>query len=140
MQTLKPILLLEDDTLDAMIVKRTLSRLEIPNPVVHKINGEEGLRHLQACGDERPCMVLLDLNMPRMNGLEFLRQIRANDTWKDLDVIILTTSSHREDITAGYQLGARKYIIKCIDSERFTQELSIVRDYCGLLEAPLTVE
>ncbi len=140
MPALKPILLLEDDTLDAMIVRRTLSKLEIANPVIHKINGEEGLAYLQTCSEGRPCLILLDLNMPRMNGLEFLQRIRNDVTLYDLNVIILTTSSHRDDISAGFQLGAKGYIIKCIDSEKFAQELNAVKHYCLRSEELQTVE
>lgn len=131
MPALKPILLLDDDTLDAMIVTRTLGKLDVRNPVVHTTNGEEGPDYLQRGPDERPCLILLDLNIPRMNGLEFLQRIRAEEAFKDMDVIILTTSSHREDIAAGFRLGVKGYIIKCIDSETFARELSIVEDYCS---------
>jgi len=130
MQALKPILLLEDDTLDAMIVRRTLSKLGIENRVIHRMNGEEGLDYLQASDTDWPCLVLLDLNMPRMNGLEFLERIQHHGTLCDLNVVILTTSNHREDMNAGFQLGAKGYVLKCIDSEKFARELSVVREYC----------
>ena len=92
MRNSKPILLVEDDRVDAMTVKRALKDLNVTNLLVHTLNGEEALEYLTGEGNERPCIILLDLNMPRMNGIEFLKIIKADDELKKIPVVVLTTS------------------------------------------------
>lgn len=110
------ILLVEDDNLDAMDLQRTLDRMGILYRMKIAKNGEEAFRLL---GDEdhevfsgRPHIILLDLNMPRMNGLEFLQTLRSHDAWKDIKVFVLTTSDESEDKRAARGLGISGYIIK----------------------------
>ena len=75
----KPILMVEDDQVDAMTVKRALKELHVTNPLVHRENGEAALAHLRDPGSEKPCIILLDLNMPLMNGIEFLQVIKQDE-------------------------------------------------------------
>jgi CheY-like chemotaxis protein len=79
MRNSRPVLLVEDDHVDAMTVKRALRELHVANPLVHTINGEEALNHLRAESNDSPCVILLDLNMPKMNGIEFLKIIKADE-------------------------------------------------------------
>ncbi len=110
------ILLVEDDSLDAMDLQRTLDRMGILYKIKVAKNGEEGLKRLADLEDPvftgKPDVLLLDLNMPRMNGLEFLHVIRSNEDWKDIKVFVLTTSDESEDKVATRNLGISGYIIK----------------------------
>ena len=82
MRDCKPILLLEDDTVDAMTVKRALKDINVTNPLVRATNGEEGLAYLRDETKAKPCVILLDINMPKMNGIEFLKIVKADDKLK----------------------------------------------------------
>jgi CheY-like chemotaxis protein len=111
------ILLVEDDNLDAMDLKRSLDRMGILYRMKIARNGEEALRLLtEEDADQtfsgRPDIILLDLNMPRMNGLEFLQMLRSQDAWKEIKMFVLTTSDESEDKRAARNLGVSGYIIK----------------------------
>ncbi|MEJ7645709.1 MAG: response regulator [Chryseolinea sp.] len=110
------LLLVEDDSVDAIDLQRTLDRMGIIYRIKIARNGEEAVRLLE--GNEHqiysgnPDIVLLDLNMPRMNGLECLERIRSRKEWKDIKVFVLTTSDEVEDKAAARRLGIAGYIIK----------------------------
>src|SRR5690606_30259836 len=109
------ILLVEDDTLDVMDARRTLSRMDILFKIHVVKNGEEALAHLREVSQrsaDRPDIILLDLNMPKMNGIELLTAIRRMDEWKDIKVFIITTSEEREDKELTQKLGVSGYIVK----------------------------
>lgn len=109
------ILMVEDDTLDVIDLQRTLDRLGILYRMKVAHNGEEGIRMLEANDDEfvgNPDVVLLDLNMPRMNGHEFLEAIRGDDRWRTLKVFVLTTSDDLKEKQAMRELGVSGYIVK----------------------------
>lgn len=110
------ILLVEDDQLDILDIKRTMDKMNILHRMQVARNGEEALAYLN---DEvlqknltAPDVVLLDINMPKMNGLEFLSTIRKNEQWKDLKVFIVTTSEEKVDKEAAAGLGVSGYIVK----------------------------
>jgi CheY-like chemotaxis protein len=110
------ILLVEDDTLDVMDARRTLDRMNILYKMHVAKNGEEALDYLtevtaRGSGD-RPDIILLDLNMPKMNGLEFLATIRKKNEWKDIKVFVITTSDEGEDKEVTQRLGVSGYIVK----------------------------
>ena len=90
MRNTKPVLLVEDDSIDAMTVRRAFKDLKLSNALTHRINGEEALAYLREPDVELPCVILLDLNMPRMNGIEFLKVIKQDDRLKSIPVIVLT--------------------------------------------------
>ena len=109
------ILLVEDDTLDVIDARRTLDRMNILYKLHVAKNGEEALAYLRDVahsGIDRPEIILLDLNMPKLNGIEFLTSIRQNDEWKDTKVFIITTSEEREDKELTRRLGVSGYIVK----------------------------
>lgn len=110
------ILLIEDDILDAMDLQRTLDRMRILYKMKIAKNGEEGLALLDQADDplssERPDLILLDMNMPRMNGIEFLQILRGREAWKNIKVFVLTTSDESEDEKIMRSLGISGYIIK----------------------------
>ncbi len=110
------ILLVEDDQLDAMDIKRSLDKLNILYKMIIARNGEEAIEVLEGKTEEvftsLPDVVLLDLNMPRMNGLELLNIIRTRDEWKELKCFIITTSDEKTDKETASRLGISGYIIK----------------------------
>ena len=88
MRSSKPILLVEDDHVDAITVRRALRDLNVPNDIVHQLDGEDALEYLRSSDNKRPCVILLDLNMPRMNGIDFLRIIKNDDELKQIPVVL----------------------------------------------------
>lgn len=108
-------MLVEDDTLDVMDAKRTLNKMGILHIMHVAKNGEEALQYLERANEEniaRPDVILLDLNMPKMNGLEFLSVLRKSDQWKSIKVFILTTSEEKEDKEETNRLGVSGFIVK----------------------------
>jgi len=110
------LLLVEDDNVDVIELRRTLDRMGILYRMKVARNGEEGILALDPGNNELfsglPDIVLLDLNMPRMNGLEFLQIIRKKSAWRNIKVFVLTTSDETEDRTAMRELGVSGYIVK----------------------------
>ncbi len=107
------ILLVEDDNLDVIDVKRTLEKMHILNNMVVAKNGEDALRILNDKEKSQDWdLVLIDINMPKMNGLEFLAAIRKMEAWKDLKCFIITTSDEKIDRMAAKDLGISGYIVK----------------------------
>lgn len=121
MQRVVNILLVEDDVLDQMEVKRTLERKNILNRIKIAKNGEEALQLLEETESDiffgKPDIILLDLNMPKMNGFEFLSKIKTRDEWKDIKVFVLTTSDEREDKVAASKHGISGFITKPLKLE-----------------------
>jgi len=136
MKNSKPILLVEDDSVDAMTVKRALKDLKVTNQLVHTINGEEALEYLRSESNKEPCVILLDLNMPRMNGIEFLKVIKADKVLKKIPVIVLTTSENEKDITKGFELRVAGYMVKPVDYKKFVEVIRTVKLYWTLGELP----
>jgi CheY-like chemotaxis protein len=136
MRNSKPILLLEDDTVDAMTVKRALKELKILNPLARTCNGEEGLAYLRNEKNPRPCVILLDLNMPKMNGLEFLKVVKNDEQFKRIPAIVLTTSKDDQERIRGFQLNVSGYIIKPVDYAKFVEAVRILNLYWTLSEMP----
>lgn len=109
------ILLVEDDTLDVMDARRTLDKMGVLYKMQVSKNGEEALaflREAEQSGADKPNIILLDINMPKMNGIEFLHAIRHRDAWKDTKVFIITTSEEIEDKELTRRLGVSGYIVK----------------------------
>ena len=136
MHNSKPILLVEDDQVDAMIVERALKSLKVANKLVHKLDGKEALDYLRNGGSQEPYIVLLDLNMPRMNGFEFLRAVKADAALKTIPIVVLTTSHEEGDIVQSFNLGAAGYIVKSVDYTKFVEAIRIVNMYWTLSELP----
>lgn len=137
MQSSKPILLVEDDNVDVMTVKRALADLRVGNPLVHSTNGEEALAYLQQRGNHKPCLILLDLNMPKMNGVEFLKTIKADKTLKKIPVVVLTTSKSERDITEIFENGVAGYVVKPADYKKFVEAIRTINLYWSLSELPI---
>jgi CheY-like chemotaxis protein len=136
MRNSKPILLVEDDRVDAMTVKRALKDLNVANLLVHTLNGEEALNHLRAESNGNPCVILLDLNMPKMNGVEFLKVVKADDMLKSIPVVVLTTSQEEQDVVESFKLSAAGYIVKPVDYKKFVEAMRTIDIYWTLSELP----
>lgn len=136
MRNYKPILLVEDDDVDAMTVKRAFKDLNVTNNLVHLVNGELALDYLQERNNEKPCVILLDLNMPKMNGTEFLKVIKANEELKQIPVVVLTTSTEECDIIETFKLSVGGYIVKPVDYKKFVEAIRTINIYWTLSELP----
>jgi CheY-like chemotaxis protein len=131
----KPILLVEDDVVSHMLMQRALASLNIVNRLHCAGNGEEAIRWLKSISaEDRPCIILVDLNMPKMNGLEFLRAFRRDDSLRTIPVIVLTTSKEPKDVKASYELGAAGYLVKPVDYLQFIEVMKAIDRYWSLCE------
>ena len=137
MRTSKPILLVEDDSVDAMTVKRALKDLNITNQLIRTTNGEEALDYLKTESKDSPCVILLDLNMPKMNGIEFLKIIKVDEVLKEIPIIALTTSKEEGDVKETFKLGVDDYIVKPVDYNKFVEALGPINQFCSFSELPI---
>jgi CheY-like chemotaxis protein len=134
------ILLVEDDEVDVMTVQRAFKKGNITNPLYLASNGLEALAMLRGLpgqpyllpADRR--IILLDLNMPKMNGIEFLRELRADPKLKNIPVVVLTTSSEEQDLMHAYNLNVAGYIVKSVDFSVFIERMVTLNKYWALCE------
>lgn len=139
----KTILLIEDNPSDIGLTRRALEKSRIANELVVAEDGQEALEYLfnvdplTGLGiNELPALILLDLKLPRVDGLQVLRQIRADEHTSRLPVVILTTSSEEEDITQSYDLGANSYIRKPVDFNQFVEAVQHLGLYWLVMNEP----
>lgn len=132
----KPILLVEDNPDDIELTLRAFRKSNIANEVLVARDGEEALEMI--LGEKRvmPTVVLLDLKLPKIDGLEVLRRIRENEETKLLPVVILTSSREENDLINGYRGGANSYIRKPVDFERFIEAVKTLGVYWLILNEP----
>jgi CheY-like chemotaxis protein len=123
------ILLVEDDDIDAMTVQRTLKQLGAPNPLVRATDGERALALLRDPARPRPGLILLDLNMPRMDGIEFVAEIKKDPALRLIPVVVLTTSSEEGDRIAAFNQSVAGYMVKPVDYPQFVAVMGLIRDY-----------
>jgi CheY-like chemotaxis protein len=133
---MKPIMLVEDDHVDAMTLKRALKDLKVANELVHRINGEEALEYLGEESNPRPCVIFLDLNMPKMNGIEFLQIVKSDSDFRRIPIIVFTTSKNEWDRFETFNLSAAGYIVKPADYKSFVEAIRTVELYWTLSEFP----
>ena len=136
MRNSKPILLVEDDRVDAMTVQRAFKELKVTNRLVHSTNGEQALEYLRTDGNNKTCLILLDLNMPRMDGIEFLRIIKSDEVLKRIPVVVLTTSKDRQDIIETFKLNVAGYMVKAVDYKKFVEMIRTINLYWTQSELP----
>lgn len=136
MRSKKPILLVEDDKVDAMTVKRSLREIHVTNRIEIAGNGEEALQYLRASQNEHPCIILLDLNMPKMNGIEFLQIVKRDSELRKIPVVVLTTSKNEQDKIESFNLGVAGYMVKPVDYQQFVEVVSTINLYWTLSEMP----
>lgn len=127
------ILLLEDEPSDAYLVKMALKEAKVLANLHHAVDGREGLDFLNRtekyADAPRPDLIFLDLNMPRMNGCEFLTAIKADQRFNSIPVVVLTTSDLEKDVICSYQLGASGYVTKPMDIQQFIAAIQQIGDY-----------
>jgi CheY-like chemotaxis protein len=136
MRSSKPILLVEDDNVDATTIRRAMKDLNVPNGIIHQLDGEDALEYLMSSDNKKPCVILLDLNMPRMNGIDFLKIIKKDDDLKQIPVVVMTTSKDERDKMESFDRSVAGYIIKSPDYKKFTESLKILNLYWTLSELP----
>ena len=124
----KVVLLVEDNPSDIALTQRAFRKNAISNPLVIAEDGQQALDYLFCKGEhcardisDQPMLVLLDLKLPRVDGLEVLRQLRADPNTRRIPVVILTSSSEEQDLAAGYDLGTNSYIRKPVDFHQFAE-------------------
>jgi len=134
------ILMVEDDDLDVEVFKMALEKEKLVNPLVRANNGEEALEILHNTHSsksiERPYLVLMDINMPRMNGLECLQEMRKDPKLKDSVVFIMTTSDDERDIYEAYNLNVAGYIVKSSLGESFLKAIQLLDKYFHAIVLP----
>jgi CheY-like chemotaxis protein len=142
MAHLRPILLAEDNPNDVELTLSALHSLNLANEIIVVNDGAQALDFLQRRNsfNERPAVapavILLDLKMPRVDGLEALRQIRADPQLKTLPIVILTSSREENDLVKGYQLGANAYVVKPVDFDQFIAAVSQLGVFWALINEP----
>ena len=136
MKNNKSILLVEDDRVDALTVQRALKDINVTNPLYHVTNGEEALDFLRNRSQERPCIILLDLNMPRMNGIELLEILKQDNLFKSIPVVVLTTSKDERDRIQSFKMSVAGYMIKPVDYLQFVETMRMIKLYWTLSELP----
>ncbi|HYW79281.1 MAG TPA: response regulator [Thermoguttaceae bacterium] len=141
MQSQLPVLLIEDDLIDVKTVQRAFKQNKIINPLQVAHNGEQALQLLRREGPDtdpttapRPGLILLDLNMPVMNGIEFLQAVKSDETLKSIPVVVLTTSKDENDLIETYGFGVAGYIIKPVDFPQFLEVVKAIDLYWSLNE------
>jgi CheY-like chemotaxis protein len=133
----RPVLYAEDEDNDAFLMQRAFIKACVTNPLRVAGDGPTAIRYLAGTGEfsdrtanPLPCLLLLDLNLPRQSGLEVLKWVRERAEFADLPVVILTSSSQDRDIGSAYQLGANGYLVKPASSEKLIDLVTGLRDVC----------
>lgn len=137
MRDKRSILLVEDDDIDIMTVQRALRDLKVTNPLEITNDGEEALTFLEANKAYLPGLILLDINMPRMNGIEFLREMKKDPVFRLVPVVIMTTSQEQRDKIESFNLGVAGYMVKPVDYLKFVEMVRTIDFYWTLSETAL---
>jgi CheY-like chemotaxis protein len=130
------LLLVEDDDIDAMTVERSFIKQRIANPIVRAYDGIEALEMLRNKKVVRPLVILLDLQMPRMGGIEFLKELRADKDLSDLVVFVLTTSKSESDMLSTYKQHIAGYFVKGEVGEKFLGIIDVFESYWRIVHLP----
>jgi len=135
---IRPILLVEDRAIDVDLTKRAFAKRNLLNPIEVARDGEEALAFLDRweAGERLPICILLDLRMPKINGLEVLRRLKSHPTFSTIPVIVLTTSTEDRDIEEAYKLGCNSYIVKPVEFDKFLEVASKIELYWCALNLP----
>ena len=136
MTALRAILLVEDNPDDERLTLRALRRGNVANEILIARNGEEALSMVFSL-NPLPCVVLLDLKLPKIDGLEVLRRIRAHEATHLLPIVVLTSSSEDDDIIESYSLGANSYVRKPVEIDKFTEAIRQLGLYWAVVNQPL---
>jgi hypothetical protein len=136
--TASPILLVEDNPVDLDLTRRALAGRKLANPIEIARDGEEAIGFIPRweAGEPLPAMILLDLKLPKVDGLEVLRRIKDHPAFRAIPVIVLTSSAEDTDIKEAYNLGANSYIVKPVDFEKFVEVAAQIEVYWCVLNTP----
>ena len=144
MRAIRTILLAEDSPADAEMAIDALRDANLANPIVHVEDGVEALDYLLQRGahagreDGLPAVLLLDIKMPRMDGLEVLKHIRSHDKLKKLPVVILSSSREESDLARSWDLGVNAYVVKPVDVDQFFRAVKLLGTFWAVInEAPV---
>lgn len=131
----QPILLVEDNPVDLDLTLRAFARHKLTNPVNVARDGEEALAWLPRweAGEPHPLVILLDLKLPKVDGLEVLRRIKEHPTLNIIPVVVLTSSGEERDMQTAYRLGVNSYIVKPVDFEKFLEVAAHIELYWAML-------
>jgi len=134
----RSILLIEDNPVDIDLTLRAFKYKKLTNPIEIARDGEEALEWVNKWkkGSPLPVVILMDLNLPKVHGLEVLREIKSNELLKTIPVVVLTTSSDDMDIKTAYSLGANSYIVKPVDFDKFIEVAGQIELYWTVLNRP----
>jgi CheY-like chemotaxis protein len=134
-----PILLIEDNPIDIDLTLRAFAIRKLSNPILVARDGEEALKYIEKWekGEPRPVVILLDLNLPKINGLEVLQKFKSHPEFRTIPVVILTTSSESNEIKSAYQAGVNSYIVKPVDFEKFLDVASHIDLYWRVVNKTL---
>lgn len=135
----RPVLLVEDNPIDVDLTKRAFARRHLANPIEVARDGEEALSWIPRweAGEATPLLILLDLKLPRVSGLEVLEQWKAHAVSRAIPVVVLSSSAEDRDIQTAYELGANSYIVKPVDFAKFIDVAGQIELYwCALNEPP----
>jgi CheY-like chemotaxis protein len=135
------ILLVEDNPMDVDLTLRAFARHKLINPVDVARDGEEALAYFKRWdeGEKLPVVILLDLNLPKVSGLEVLEKIKKHPRYYTIPVVVITTSAEDKDIERAYKLGANSYIVKPVDFDKFMEISEHIEIYWAVLNTPLTL-
>lgn len=137
---MRPILLVEDNPMDVDLTLEAFREQDVPNPVSVCRDGEEALQyfatHRSPADAGLPALVLLDLRLPKVDGIDVLRHARTDDVWKHVPVVVLTTSRETVDIATAYGLGVNSYLVKPVDYTAFTDIVGAIKTYWLRLNEP----
>lgn len=135
---IRPILMVEDRPIDIDLTRRAFERRKVLNPLQVARDGEEAVAFFDRweAGEPLPICILLDLRMPKMNGLEVLRRLKNHSKFSTIPVVVLTTSSEDSDVAEAYKLGCNSYIVKPIDFEKFVDVAAKIEVYWCALNMP----
>lgn len=133
-----PILLVEDNSLDLDLTLRAFSSQKLTNPIHVARDGEEALDFIQKWdnNEPKPVIILLDLKLPKVNGLEVLKIIKSHPVYKTIPIVMLTSSAESSDVQTAYELGANSYIVKPVDYEKFIEVAKQIELYWTVLNKP----
>ncbi|HEU4933658.1 MAG TPA: response regulator [Pyrinomonadaceae bacterium] len=139
--SIRPILLVEDRSVDVDLTTRAFAKRKLLNPINVARDGEEVLALFERweAGEPIPICILLDLKMPKVNGLEVLRQLKSHPQFSTIPVIVLTTSTEDRDVEEAYKLGCNSYIVKPVEFDKFMDVASNIEVYWCALNMPSKV-
>ena len=136
MRNSKPILLVEDDEVDVITARKALSEIDVTNEIIHKCDGKDALEYLRDERNIKPCIILLDIDMPEMDGFEFITAVKSETKLKRIPLVILAASDEEQVITRAFESSTAGYILKKLDFGQFVERMRVFNNYWTLSMLP----